>query len=160
MLNRVSAVLSDADRDLVIAAINTIRDKLPFRFPLTPAQRQTEVKMGPQSEQFVRQALDIAEANPAIFPGTFSVAELRKDLNLYEVMSALMTLYSQLFEEIEDTIFALRAELIDAALEVYKFVKLAADEGVAGMDSHAETLGEQFASSGSPSTPTVPVPNP
>lgn len=44
--NRVSATLSEADQQAVLAAIETIRQKLPFLIDLTPEQRRSLPKMG------------------------------------------------------------------------------------------------------------------
>jgi hypothetical protein len=43
--NRISAKLSAADRDAVMQAIATIREKLPFLIDLTTEDRRTIVKM-------------------------------------------------------------------------------------------------------------------
>lgn len=58
--NRVSAVLSEADRQAVLAAIETIRTKLPFLVDLTPEQRRSLPKMGDRSRSFVAKALAVA----------------------------------------------------------------------------------------------------
>jgi hypothetical protein len=43
--NRVSASLGEAERQAVFAAIETIRQKLPFLIDLTPEERHTLPKM-------------------------------------------------------------------------------------------------------------------
>lgn len=57
--NRVSASLSRADRQAVLAAVNTIREKLPFLIDLTPDERRALPKMGDSSRGFVTQALTV-----------------------------------------------------------------------------------------------------
>lgn len=44
--NRVSASLSASDRDAVLAALQTIRQKLPFLVDLSPEDRRKLPKMG------------------------------------------------------------------------------------------------------------------
>ncbi|HEV7892558.1 MAG TPA: hypothetical protein VGP08_18235 [Pyrinomonadaceae bacterium] len=39
--NRISATLSQADRQAVLDAINTIRTKLPFLIDLSPEERRS-----------------------------------------------------------------------------------------------------------------------
>ena len=51
--NRVSAQLSEADRQAVYAAIETIRTKLNFLIDLTPEERRSLPKFGDKSRGFV-----------------------------------------------------------------------------------------------------------
>jgi hypothetical protein len=44
--NRISATLSAADRQAVLDAINTIRQKLPFLIDLSPEERRALPKKG------------------------------------------------------------------------------------------------------------------
>ena len=44
--NRISASLAQADRDAVMKAIATIREKLPFLVDLTTEERRSLPKMG------------------------------------------------------------------------------------------------------------------
>ena len=55
--NRVSAVLSEADRKAVLDAVETIRQKLSFLIDLSPEQRRSLPKMGDKSRAFVAKAL-------------------------------------------------------------------------------------------------------
>lgn len=47
--NRVNASISGENRTAIIAAIETIRDNLPFLLDLTPEERQTMLKLGDRS---------------------------------------------------------------------------------------------------------------
>ena len=47
--NRVSAQLGEAERQAVFAAIQTIRQKLPFLLDLTPEERHALPKFGDKS---------------------------------------------------------------------------------------------------------------
>ncbi|QSJ21172.1 hypothetical protein JYQ62_37400 [Nostoc sp. UHCC 0702] len=49
---RISASLSPADREAVMDAIATIKDKLPFLVDLTTEKRRTLPKMGDKSRAF------------------------------------------------------------------------------------------------------------
>ena len=62
--NQVSAEISEADQQAVLAAIETIRQKLPFLIDLTPEQRRSLPKMGDKSRAFVSKALTIAQSTP------------------------------------------------------------------------------------------------
>ena len=50
--NQFSTTLTQKDRDEVMAAIATIKDKLPFLIDLTPEQRKSLPKMGDKSRAF------------------------------------------------------------------------------------------------------------
>lgn len=55
--NRISTSLSQADREAVIAAVSTIREKLPFLMDLTTEERRSLPKMGDKSRAFVSKTL-------------------------------------------------------------------------------------------------------
>src|SRR5205085_2999222 len=93
--NRISASLSQADQQAVLSAINTIREKLPFLIDLTPEERHTLPKMGDKSRGFVSQALDLATLNTDILPRSFDVDEMRKDVELLNALSPVMTALAQ-----------------------------------------------------------------
>ncbi len=62
--NRISASLAPADKEAVMQAIATIREKLPFLVDLTTEERRTMLKMGDKSRAFVSKALEVATQNP------------------------------------------------------------------------------------------------
>ena len=47
-MNQISATMTQADRDAVLAAVATIKEKLPFLIDLTSEQRKSLPKMGRQ----------------------------------------------------------------------------------------------------------------
>ena len=69
--NRVNGSLTPADREAVMRAIATIREKLPFLIDLTTEDRRTIVKMGDKSRAFVSKALEVATQNPEFLPRSF-----------------------------------------------------------------------------------------
>src|ERR1044072_697890 len=117
--NKISATLSDADRQDVMAAINTIRQKLPFLTDLTPDERRALPKMGDRSRAFVSQALELATQNPNILPGGLTTAEMRKAVDLVDALAPIMTALMQLGELAEDTYMAVGSEAYPSALLVY-----------------------------------------
>jgi hypothetical protein len=76
-VNRISATLGEAERQAVFAAIQTIRQKLPFLIDLTPEERRALPRFGEKSRGFVEQALQVAEQNPDIPPRSFGVGVRR-----------------------------------------------------------------------------------
>lgn len=96
--NRISASLSQADRQAVLDALNTVRQKLPFLVDLSPDERRSLPRMGDKSRGFVSQALEVAEQNPDILPRSFDVAEMRRDVELLAALSPVLAALSQLSE--------------------------------------------------------------
>jgi hypothetical protein len=141
--NRVSAVLSEADRQAVMSAIETIRQKLPFLIDLSPEERRTLPKMGDRSRNFVSQALEVATQNEDILPRNFDVEEMHKDVALLTSLAPVMLSLTQLQELIEDTYMAIGSEAYTAALIVYQFAR-ASGKGAA-LDDVVDSLGKRFA---------------
>jgi hypothetical protein len=141
--NRISASLSQADRQAVLDALNTIRTKLPFLIDLSPEERKALPKMGDTGRGFVAQALEIAEQNPDILPRSFDVAEMRKDVELLDALLPVVTAFAQLNELLDDSYVAVGSEAYAAALLVYQYVR-AAGKGSA-LDAALDALGQRFA---------------
>jgi hypothetical protein len=141
--NRISATLSQADRQAVLDAINTIRAKLPFLIDLSPEERRSLPRMGDKSRGFVAQALEVAEQNADILPRSFDVEEMRKDVELLSALSPVLTALAQLNELVDDTFMAVGSEAYAAALLVYQFAR-AAGKGPA-LDNALDALSQRFA---------------
>jgi hypothetical protein len=140
---RISATLSQADRQAVLDAVNTIRQKLPFLVDLTPDERRSLPKMGDSGRGFVLKALELAEQNEDILPRSFDVAEMRKDVDLLDALQPILNALSQLSELVEDTHIAVGSEAYTAALLVYQYAR-AAGKGPA-LDGALDALGQRFA---------------
>lgn len=141
--NRVSASLPQADQQAVLAAIDNIRQKLPFLIDLTPDERRSLPKMGDTSRGFVTQALTVAEQNEDILPRSFDVNEMRKDMELLDSLRPVLTALSQLSELVEDTYTAIGSEAYTSALLVYQYAR-SAGKGSA-LDGALDALGQRFA---------------
>lgn len=141
--NRISASLSQADQQAILAAVNTIREKLPFLIDLTPEERRTLPRMGDKSRGFVAQALEVATLNPDILPRSFDVSEMRKDVDLLSALSPVMTALSQLSELVDDTYMAVGSEAYASALLVYQFARTGG-KGSA-LDGALDALSQRFA---------------
>jgi hypothetical protein len=153
--NRVSATLSEADKQAVLASINTIREKLPFLIDLSPEDRKALPRLGDKSRGFVSQALQIASQNADILPRSFDVEEMRKDFELLDALSPVLLALAQLNELVEDTYIEVGSEAYAAALAVYQYTR-AAGKGAA-LDGALDTLGQRFARKSGKATPTTPT---
>jgi hypothetical protein len=141
--NRISAALSQADQQAVLAAVNTIREKLPFLVDLTPEERRALPKMGETSRGFVTQALAVAAQNEDILPRSFDVEEMRKDVALLDSLQPVRAALAQLSELVEDTHMAVGSEAYTSALLVYQYAR-SAGKGAA-LDGALDALGQRFA---------------
>ena len=141
--NRVSATLSNGDLKAVLAAINTIREKLPFLIDLSPSERQSLPKMGDKSRAFVTKALEVATQNPDFLPRSFDIEEMKKDVELYEALYPIWQTLTQLCELVDDTQVVVGSEAYVAALLVYNYGKN--NPLVAGLDEVMDDLGKRFA---------------
>jgi hypothetical protein len=141
--SKVSAKLTPADKEAVIQAINTIKDKLPFLVDLTTEERKSLPKLGDKSRAFVSKALEIATQNPDFLPRSFDLDEMRRDIELFEALYPILLSLTQLQELVDDTSVAVGSEAYAAGLMVYNYAK-ASGKG-AGLDSMVDDLGRRFA---------------
>ncbi|MBW4639313.1 MAG: hypothetical protein KME05_13950 [Gloeocapsa sp. UFS-A4-WI-NPMV-4B04] len=141
--NRISASLSQADRDGVMKAIATIREKLPFLVDLTTEERRSLPKMGDKSRAFVSKALEVATQNQEFLPRSFDLEEMRRDVEMFEALYPLLLSLNQLQELMDDTYVAVGSEAYAAALLVYNYAK-ASGKG-AGLDAVVDEMGRRFA---------------
>ncbi|MCU0527592.1 MAG: hypothetical protein MUF72_22570 [Elainella sp. Prado103] len=139
----ISAQLSQADRDAVMAAITTIKTKLPFLVDLSTEERKALPKMGDKSRAFVLKAMEVAIQNPDFLPRSFDLSELQKDVQLYESLYPILLALTQLQDWVDDTCLAVGSEAYAAALQVYTYAK-ASGQG-AGLEAAVEELGLRFA---------------
>lgn len=141
--NRVSASLSEADRQAVLAAVQTIRQKLPFLIDLSPDERRKLPKMGDTGRAFVERALTVAEQNPNILPRSFDVDEFRRDAELYAALQPVAAALGQLYELVDDTLLEVSGEAYASALAVYGYAR-AGGQGAA-LDGLLDGMAQRFA---------------
>ncbi|MBT7468860.1 MAG: hypothetical protein HN692_00455 [Candidatus Cloacimonetes bacterium] len=121
--NKIDAVVTDESKTAVANAVQAVRDALPFLLDLTPDERRKMLALGDKSVAFVTKALELAIQNSDFLPGSFNVAEMRKDVNLYNDLHAMRGSIVQLQELLEDTIMQAGNEAYSAALLVYHYAK-------------------------------------
>ncbi|HEY9627485.1 MAG TPA: hypothetical protein V6C84_09300 [Coleofasciculaceae cyanobacterium] len=126
-----------------MAAITTIKAKLPFLIDLSAEERKALPKMGDKSRAFVSRALEVATQNPDFLPRSFDLEEMRKDVQLFEALFPLLMALTQLQELVDDTCLAVGSEAYASALQVYSYAK-ASGQG-SGLDSVIGEMGQRFA---------------
>ncbi len=140
--NRISANLSQRDREEVMQAITTIREKLPFLIDLTAEERRSLPKLGDKSRAFVSKALEVATQNQDFLPRSFDLDEMRRDVELFDALYPVLLSLTQLQELVDDTFIASGSEAYTAALAVYNYAK--ASGNVAGLDAVIDDMGRRF----------------
>ena len=143
MTNRVDATLLETDREAALAAIATIRQKLPFLIDLTADERHSMIKLGDKSRAFVSKALEVAIQNRSSLPQSFNLDEMRRDVQLFEDLQPVMMAVNVLQDLIEDTFMQAGSEAYAAALAVYSYVKVSRTGDA--LEVAADDLGRRFA---------------
>jgi hypothetical protein len=151
MQNRITATLSEADRQAVLEAFQTIMSKLPFLVSLTPEERRELPKMGDKSVAFVRKSVEMAQEGSDYLPGAFDAAEFKSDLAIYDALLPVLQKSTKLHEMLEDTTTVLGSDLYVAALDHYAAAKRNGSTG--GLDELMSVLGQRFSRRSAPATP-------
>ncbi len=138
----IDAILSEQDIEEVMAALDTVRQKLPFLVGLTPEDRRKLPKLGRKSQTFVMQALDMAENHSELMPRFLDVKEARRDVQLFEALNPVLQSLSRLRELVEDTQMVAGSEAYAAARLAYNSAKTSGKN--MGLDEVVNDLSRQF----------------
>ena len=143
MPDNISATLTAETRDEILTKINTIKQQLPFLIDLTTEERRSLTKMGDKSSAFVTKALEVATQNPDFLPRAFNIEEMRKDVELMQMLQPILMVINQLQDLIEDTYMQVGSEAYSAALNIYNYAKNSPSGSA--LEGVAEELGRRFA---------------
>ena len=152
----INTTLSEGDIAAVKESFTAILQKLPFLVNLTPGERKSTFKAGPDSLSFITNALTAALANPNILPISFHTEAFQNDVELFTVLTELSTLAASVASQIDDTRMAVGAEAMQQATQVYSYVKTAA-KITPGLKPVAEQLGERFQKASKPKKTAAPT---
>jgi hypothetical protein len=151
----LSAVLSTDDQQAILAALNTVFQKMPFLLDLSSATRMGMAKLGDKTEAFVRKALELANQHDTMFPASFR-DEMQKDSNILDSLAPIRVAIAALHKKIDDTTTQAGAELFAAARTVYSVTKT--PFGNAVMRDAATDLGKRYGrSKQAKAAPSEPV---
>ena len=142
MQNRVSAEFTKPQRDAVLAAVQTIRDNMPFLTSAAPEDWEELNKLGPKSRAFAEACLVAAEQFSDHLPRRFEPEAFEEDLALYLALEAPFLAIQDLFERVTDTRMLVGSDAMEAALEVYHYVKGA--PGTDELNATYESLRSRF----------------
>ena len=136
--NLVSIEFSPAELDAIDGALAVLEAKLDRLIVLSPEQRHQALKMGDKSEPFCRQTVMVLRQNPGMVPGDFSLEEYRLDLAALDALRPRLQRLRTLTDRADDTELALGSDIMSAALDGYRFAKIAG-KGTA-LDSLKEAM--------------------
>ncbi|VFN05269.1 MAG: hypothetical protein BECKG1743E_GA0114224_108413 [Candidatus Kentron sp. G] len=122
----IDASLSPEDIQAIKDAVDTIIQKLPFLVNLTPKERKSLFKAGPDGVSFLQNALNAAQDHPTIFPASFRATEFKRDVDLFTTLTDIGIIVASLASEIDDTRIAVGSEAMQEASQIYTYVKAAA----------------------------------
>jgi len=141
--NRISAVLTDADKTTAITSIKAARAKLPFLISMTVEERKTERKMASKSVDYVKQSLRGAQSFPMQLRGDFDTPEFTKDVTLISQLWDVRVELMGFVELLDDTIMAAGTDAMQAADDVYSTLKGAAKNN-AGVKTIVDEIGKYY----------------
>lgn len=140
--NKVDAEVLKQDTAAVMAALETIRKKLPFLVALAPDERKRLSKLGRKSQTFTHQALDVATQHPELMPGCLDVAKAQRDIGLFVALNPILNAVSELQTQLKDTQMLAGSEAYAAARMAYSSAKTIG-KGM-GMDDVVGNLSMRF----------------
>jgi len=155
--NRISATILAVDKAAVLAAIATIRTKLPFLVNLTMDERQGLPKMADKTLAFDVKCAGYMTAHPELVPSFVNVVELAKDRSLVADLNDIARELAIAAEGIDDTIMLAGSEAYMADLSFYQNVRQASQRGVVGADAIYSDLKARFPGNRSTPAPTPPA---
>ncbi|MBK8805510.1 MAG: hypothetical protein IPO21_02210 [Bacteroidales bacterium] len=144
MENKISVTINAETTKVILDAIKTIEDNLPFLINLSVEDRKNLPKMGDKTVAFVTKALEYSKQNKDVVPSFLDVAEFEKDVDVVTNLSRVLVPLHQLAEKIDDTTMLGGSEAYTAALVFYSAVKGAAKAGVPGMKTIYNELQARF----------------
>lgn len=144
--NLVSLSLSSGQIEQVQAALAALEKNLSGLLSLSVDQRRELNKMGPKSEMFARKAFDMCAQSPDMLPGSFDLKAFAADLAALDQLRPMVARLVALAQRGEDTEMALGSDIYSAALEGYRFAKLAGKG--AALDELRSQASVRFAGQG------------
>jgi hypothetical protein len=158
--NRISAVLPDADFQLILTSLKQIEGALGFLVGLTPDERQMIPKVSWDNKQFVDDCMGFISTNPEYLPGYLVPGEIQKDYDLFGKLDKITGQFSVLAQKLSDTQMLAGSEDFSACLAYYRSVKQAATDGIPGAQAIYDALKRRFEAQGPRSTAASVPPAP
>ena len=148
MSNYISASLSAEDQQKIMDHFAEIRKILSFGVNLTNAQKKSMPMLNDGRRPFAERCVNYATNDPRIVPAYADLAELKKDLALYDMVSPVEMEAVSVSEMISTIRMAAGSDAYVASLSIYNSAKGAAKLGLPGTKAIADELSKLFESQG------------
>lgn len=142
--NLISAVFSAEDKAAVLAAIQTIKTKMPFILGLSAEARKEMARLGDKTVGFDVNCQAGMASMPELIPGFVDQPELAKDRALWAPVGEVLGELEQLTDSVRDTFDVIGSEVYDADRAFYNNVREAAKRGMPGAQTLYDTLKVRF----------------
>ncbi|MBU3069187.1 hypothetical protein KOI40_05100 [Aestuariicella sp. G3-2] len=156
--NQYQLTLSNDELTIVKDAIAALRATLqPHLKSLSSDERRGLPKMGARTVDFVTKAREYGVKYPSIVPGFLSMELFEEDLKNVDILQAMQRELQPLLANLDDTLLLAGSEAYQAALILYRSVKMAADSGLPDAKTIRDDLAKRFPSAPRSSTPSEVV---
>jgi hypothetical protein len=143
--NKIKIVLTEEQKTAISTGLKSLKDILgPILISLTPAEKQSMLKLGDKSISFVGKNLMYAEQKPEFIPSYLDLAEWKIDLQARNDLAPYNAEIQELNSLLLDTIALCGNEAYREALTFYNSVKQAAKNNVPGAKPIYEELKQQY----------------
>ena len=143
--NRSSLPIPQTVMDDVMKKLVEIQDALPpYLNPLSEAERHGLHKMGPKSVDFVSKTKDYTLTNQEFVPFYMDVPALKVDVDNVNKVNPALKVAMQVATNLSDMVLLSGHEALDAALDYYNAVKLAAHNQVPNAKEIYNDLAQRF----------------
>ena len=127
----ISAALTAENITKTKTHIGEIETELPFLIALPAEEKRRMNAMGQKSVEYVNLALTGAENFPQYLLPSFKKDEFKKDVTLIRDLQGIRTSVASLLEKLDDTIYGASVDAMQAANEVYDYLKTAGEKDAA-----------------------------
>lgn len=146
--NRISIVLDDATIEDIRKRFEALEQALSFTVGLTVDERVNLPKINVANRTFVMDSQSALQTNGSFMPTYLNVAELGKDITMYNQLEEFAQRSAQLSEKLSDTQMLAGSEAYVTSLAAYRLFEAAAKAGLPGADAIYDSLKERFANQG------------
>ncbi len=147
--------MPEADYDAIMDAFDIILTKLtPYAVPLSPEERQSLMKQGPKSMEFVTGMKTLSDQLAGRLASIVDLPGYAKDTGLCTQAFALNTKVLHVAEIISDLLMAAGSDCMVTSLTVYRLLQALRD---GTLDDNLRQLGRRFERAARlPATPPTP----
>ena len=119
----ITMTISPPQVEAVLVNLKTITDSLPDLIELNADQRKSMAHYSDKDLGFIQKALQIAEQHPEIFPSSFKLQAMQRDVATLQQLNILLHAVDLLSAKFQDSRFAAGNQSLSQARTVYQFVK-------------------------------------